>query len=114
MKYTDVVAMLTAIKTECGTPFTYYSFPEKKAPELPYITFDYPSSKNIASDDSVYQRVDELVIELYTRNKDFALEEKVESFFKSYKLVWDKTEDFVESEDMFVITYETEIYVNGE
>ena len=114
MKYTDVVAMLNAIKAEYNIPFTYYSFPEKKAPMLPYITFDYPQSRNIASDDSVYQRVDSLVIELYTRNKDFALEENVESFFKSYKLVWDKTEEYIDSEDMFVMTYETEIYVNGE
>lgn len=113
MKYTEVKSMLSAIQSELGIPFTYYAFKEP-APKLPYITFDYPSSRNIPASDTVYQRVDDLVITLYTKNKDFELEESVESFFKSYKLVWDKTEDYVESEDMFVMTYETEIYVNGE
>ena len=113
MKYTDVVAMLTAIKETYGIPFTYYSFPEE-SPILPYITFDYPSSRNISAGDQVYQRVDELVIVLYTKNKDFVLEENIESVFSTYHIVWDKTEDYLDTEHMFQITYETEIYVNAE
>lgn len=114
MKYTEVKAMLSAIQSELGIPFTYYAFKEKETPNLPYITFDYPSSRNIPAGDTVYQRVDDLVITLYTKNKDFELEESVESFFATYHIVWDKTEDYLDTEHMFEITYETEIYVNGE
>lgn len=114
MKYTEVKTMLESIKTQYGVPYTYYSFPEKEAPELPYITFYYPSSRNIASDDEVYQQVEELTIELYTENKDFALEKNVESVLKANKIVWDKSEDYINSEHMFMITYETEIYIDGE
>ena len=113
MKYTEVKSMLSAIQSELGIPFTYYAFKEP-APKLPYITFDYPSSRNIPASDTVYQRVDDLVITLYTKNKDFELEESVESFFATYHIVWDKTEDYLDTEQMFEITYETEIYVNGE
>ena len=114
MKYTEVKAMLDNIKTTYGVPYAYYSFPEKEAPELPYITFYYPASRNIASDDDVYQLVEELTIELYTENKDFALEKNIESVFKAYGIVWDKSEDYINSEHMFMITYETEIYIDGE
>ena len=114
MKLTDVVTMLTEIKTTYNVPFTYYAFPENEAPLLPFITFYYPSSSNIDADNSVYQRVNALTIELYTNDKDFALEENVESIFNSYELVWDKSEDYITSEHMFMITYETEIYIDAE
>ena len=114
MKYTDVVTMLTSINLTYGVPFTYYSFPEGEAPNLPYIVFYYPNSANVAADNSVYQRVDALTIELYTNNKDFTLEGNVESVFNSYNIVWDKSEEYIDTEHMFMITYETEIVINGE
>lgn len=114
MKYTDVKTMLDSIKTTYNVPFTYYSFPEKEAPELPYLVFYYPSSRNFPASDGVYARIEELTIELYTENKDFALEANVESVLDSYHIVWDKSEDYIESEHMFMITYETEIYIDGE
>ena len=114
MKYTEVKAMLDTIKTTYGVPFTYYSFPEKEAPELPYLVFYYPSSSNFAASDGVYQKVEALTIELYTENKDFALEANVESVLESYGIVWDKSEDYIQNEHMFMITYETEIYIDGE
>lgn len=114
MKYTDVKAMLDEIKTTYNVPFTYYAFPEKEAPNLPYITFYYPASRNIPSDDVVYQKVEELTIELYTENKDFALEANVENVLNKYNIVWDKSEDYINSEHMFMITFETEIYIDGE
>ena len=114
MKYTDVKTMLDEIKTTYNVPFTYYSFPEKEAPELPFITFNYPSSRNFPASDGVYARIEELTIELYTENKDFALEANVESVLDSYHIVWDKSEDYIQSEHMFMITYETEIYIDGE
>ena len=114
MKYIDIVSMLTDIKMLYNVPFTYWSFPENEAPDLPYITFYYPSSSNYSADSSVYSRIDDLTIELYTKNKDFTLEGNVESVFNLYGLVWDKTEDYIESERMFMISYETEILINGE
>jgi len=114
MKYTEVKAMLDYIKSTYNVPYTYYSFPEKEAPDLPYITFYYPSSSNIPASDGVYQKVEALTIELYTENKDFALEANIESALETYGIVWDKSEDYINSEHMFMITYETEIYIDGE
>lgn len=113
MRYQDVVTMLTEIEQTLGIPFTYYSYPIGQAPLLPFIVFLYPSSANMTADNTIYQRVDNLTIELYTENKDFALEQSVESILSKY-IVWDKTEDYIDSEHMFMITYETEIYINVE
>lgn len=113
MTNTELVAILTAFETTNHVPFTYYSFPEKACPDLPYLVFYYPNSNNFAADNTVYQRIDSLTIELYTENKDFALESALESVLESNELVWDKTEDYIESEHMFMITYEMEIVING-
>lgn len=109
MRYIDIPSMLD----ETDIPYTYYSFPEKEAPNLPYITFYYPDSSNMAADNTVYQRIESLTIELYTENKDIELEKRVEDVFERYNIVWDKSEDYINSEHMFMITYETEIYING-
>lgn len=114
MKYTEVNTMLNEIKTTYGVPYAYYAFPENEAPALPYITFYYPASRNIPRDDGVYTKVEELTIELYTENKNFTLELNVETILNKYGIVWDKSEDYITSEHMFMITYETEIYIDGE
>ena len=114
MKLTDVTSMLETIKSRYHCPYTYYSFPEKQAPKLPYITYYYPASSNMAADNAVYKRINELTIELYTGTKDFALEKGVESVLDLFGIVWDKSEDYLDTEHMFMITYETEIYIDGE
>ena len=90
MKYTDVKTMLDEIKTTYNVPFTYYSFPEKEAPNLPYLVFYYPSSRNFPASDVVYARIEELTIELYTENKDFALEAGIETVLDRENLTQDE------------------------
>ena len=110
MTYTDIADMLT----ETEIPFTYYSFPEKEAPQLPYICYYYPGSDNEPASDRVYQRIDNLTIELYTETKDFSLEQEFEAVLDSYGIVWDKTEEYINTERMFMITYTTQVAIEGE
>ena len=109
MKNRDVVTMLT----QTGLPFTYWSFPEKEAPSLPYIIFFYSRSENFPADDKVYQRIDSLNIELYTENKFFLTEENIEAVLDEWGFVWDKTETYLNTEHMYEVIYEMEIVIDG-
>lgn len=109
MRNTDVVTMLT----QTGLPFTYYLFPVGKAPNLPYMVFFYSRSNNFPADDSVYQRIDTLNIELYTKNKSFTVEENVEAILNDWGFVWEKSETYLNSEEMYEVIYEMEIVIDG-
>ena len=96
-----------------GFPFAYLSFPIGEAPNLPYIVYYYRSSSNVAADDTVYQRVMALNIELYTPTKSFEAEATVEAVLDANNVVWDKTETYIDSENMYEVLYQTEIFING-
>lgn len=96
---------------EIGIPFTYYQF--NKAVKPPFICFYYPESRNFNADSRVYQKGVLIVIELYTDKKDFELEEKIEQMLDERELVYHKNEEYVDSEKLYQITYETEGFING-
>lgn len=98
---------------QIGLPYVYYSFPEKAAPALPYVVYYYPNSANFPADDVVYKRIYALNIELYTKEKDFLSEERVEAVLDEYGMVWDKSEDYLETENMYEVLYQMETFING-
>lgn len=109
MQYSKIKTILA----ETSLPVTYYSWPEKQAPALPYLVWYLPNSDNVAADNKVYKKVDALNVELYTKTKDFAKEAVVEAILDKYNLVWNKTESYLDSEQMYEVLYEMEIVVNG-
>lgn len=98
---------------QTGLAVTYYSWPEKEAPSLPYIVWYFPGSDNFAADDKVYKRIETLNIELYTKNKDFATEQVVEGVLEAHQMVWDRTESYIESEHMYQVLYQMEVIINA-
>ena len=66
MTYENVIEMLE----EAGLPLAYDHFAEGESPEPPFLIFLFPGTDNVFADDTVYQRIDELNIELYTDKKD--------------------------------------------
>lgn len=109
MQYTAIKTMLATT----GLPVTYYSWPEKQAPALPYLVWYLPMSDNIAADDKVYKKRETLNVELYTRRKDFKTEATVEEILDRNEMVWDKTEDDIPSENLYRVIYEMEILIDG-
>ena len=106
----------TEIKTmlgQTGLSTTYYQWPEKQAPSLPYLVWYLPESDNFAADDKVYKRVDALTVELYTETKDFATEATVEAVLDSWNMVWDKVETYLDDEKMYEVLYTMEITIDG-
>ena len=90
-----------------GLPVAYHSFAEGDAPELPYICYLFPGTNNFAADGQVYVKIDMVRIELYTAYKDIEIEKKLENALSS--LFWEKSEEYLDGEKCFMITYELEV-----
>ena len=108
MTYQEVKTMLEGI----GLPVTYYQWPEGHAPNPPYLVFYYLGDDDFIADDSNYAKIRPLVVELYTDEKDFALEGQVEATLSS--MVYERNETYIDSERMFEVTYTMEVVLNGE
>ena len=66
-----------------GLPYAYYQFPEGTGQKPPFVVFFFSASDDLYADDSNYQRIEQLNIELYTKDKDFAKEETLEGVLKT-------------------------------
>lgn len=110
MTYKEVATMINSI----GIPYAYYQFPDGTGQACPFICFFFSDSNDLAADDTNYQKIRTLNIELYTDNKDFSLEETVETVLNSNGLVYDRSESYLDSERMFMVVYTTDILVTEE
>lgn len=94
-----------------GYSYAYYSFPTDQAPPLPYVVYFYPDREDFIADNENYSRVETLVVELYTETKDFEMEGYVEEFFETYGITYDKTETFINKENMYQCYYEAQVII---
>ena len=110
MTYKEVADMIK----EVGIPTAYYQFPDDTEQSPPFICFFYPNSNDVIADNTNYQKVEHLAIELYTDNKDFALEATLEGVLNSHDLVYARSEEYLDTERMFFVLYETEVIITAE
>ena len=96
-----------------GLPVAYYQFSEATAKPTPFICYYYPQDNNFSADNHNYVDVNQLVIELYTDNKDFELEDTIDGILHDNDLFFDKTEIYIDDEKMFMITYTMEVLINA-
>lgn len=108
---TQEVATMVA---EIGIPSAYYQFPDNTEQTTPFVCFFYSGDNDFLADDSNYQKIEHLIIELYTDNKDFALEQTVESVLASHGMVWTRDEEWIESERMLEVVYEMDVVITSE
>lgn len=117
MTFREVADMLTDFQTENGVPFAYLMFPEddpdNPAPPPPFVCYYYTGDNDFLADNVNYFPIRTLSIELYTDNKDFSLETAVESMLTSNGFVYSKTEEYISSERMYMVTYNMEVIING-
>ena len=97
-----------------GLPNAYYQFDEGTAVAPPFICFYYPGDHDMAADNINYARVDGLTVELYTDEKDFTLEAQVEGAFREAGLPYSRDEAYIDSEQMHLTTYYTEVVINAQ
>lgn len=94
-------------------PVAYYAFPKPgKAP--PYLVYYSPGRSDFFADDLNYQGILDLNIELYTKTKNYSLEQSIEAAMTAKGLAYGKIETFIESDGVFKITYTTEVIINAE
>ena len=109
MTYQEIASMIS----EIGLPFAYYQFDNDTAVDPPFICFYYPENDDFIADSINYQKIESLVIELYTDNKDFAQEAAVESVLSAHGLVYSRMESYIDQEKMYMVTYQTSIMIGG-
>lgn len=107
MTYQDVKSMINSV----GIPFAYYQFSEDTAKPTPFICFYFSGDNDFLADDVNYQKVRTLVVELYTDEKDFLLEETLEDVLTANEFVYSKSESYIDSEKMLMVTYTTDVII---
>ncbi len=90
-----------------GLPVAYHHF--DKPPSLPYIVYLFTYSSNFGAEDRVYQKIDNYQVELYSEEKDLAREQLIENLFDENDIYYDKSETYIESEEMYQVIYEIQI-----
>lgn len=104
---------VSSMVAEIGVPYAYYQFPEGEGQTTPYVCFFYSGSNDFLADSENYQKIEHLVIELYTDNKDFDLEHAVETVLASHGLVWSREEEWIETERMLEVVYEMDVVITS-
>lgn len=105
MTHQEVMAMLA----EMNLPYAYDHFVEGESPDPPFLVFLYPGSNHFAADGKVYFKVNRLNIELYTDKKDVELEETVEAVLDKHGIFYEKSEIWIESENLYEGLYQMEV-----
>lgn len=95
---------LFEILKKTGYPTRYSHFSQAQKP--PFITFLSNFSNNFFADNKTFKNVNHWQIELYTETKDVEAEAKVEEVLNGF--CWNKTEVFLNDENVFQIIYEIE------
>ena len=111
MTYKEIAAMIAGI----GLPYAYDHFDARETPgHPPFICFTYPTSDNFGADNRVYKKLRTLNLELYTDAKDHTLEARVEQALDDAGLYYESSETYIESEKMYMVTWESPIMITEE
>lgn len=97
-----------------GLPYAYRQFDRDTAASPPFLCFFYGSSDDFMADNCNYQPIRGLSIELYTDQKDFALENAIEARLKELGIPYYKESTYIKEQRLYMTTYETDIYLTEE
>lgn len=105
---------ITTMIQSIGIPSAYHHFSEATAKPTPFICYLYPDDSDFYADDTNYQSIKTLVIELYTDYTEFTLEEQIKAVLAENGLTWTREQDYIDSEKMYITTFTMEVVINGE
>lgn len=109
MTYEEVSTMIESI----GVESAYYQFPEGTAVAPPFICFYYPERDDFYADNSNYVKIERLIIELYTKEKEFDLEDLIEQTLNAKEIPFTRYESYIDTEQLIMNTFESEVAING-
>lgn len=99
----DEAALFALLKTT-NLPVAYHHFTSPPSP--PYVVYLFSYSSNFGADNKVYDAQKNFQVELYTKAKDLTSEALIEGLFDANDIFWDKTETYIDSEDLYQVLYE--------
>ncbi len=105
---------LAGMLEKTGFPFAYDHFAEGESPDPPFVCYLLPGSDNFSADGKVYYRISEVRVELYTDQKDFAAEGKLEDALDACGIFYEKSETWIDSEKLYEVLYVFEMLAGGE
>ncbi|MDA1690235.1 MULTISPECIES: hypothetical protein [Bacillus] len=99
---------LMKILEATGYPVAYSHFAKSVNP--PFICFLVDGSPNMAADNKIYQKINDINIELYTTKKDLKAEEALENILDKHEIPYSSGSDvFIQSEKVFQKIYEARL-----
>jgi len=87
-------------------PLAYRQWEKGEVPTLPYLLLYRDESVDFMADNHNYIEVNQMSLELYTEAKNFKLEEKINTLFKTLEIPYKIYEGNLESEEMYEVLYE--------
>lgn len=108
-----LLAEIEPMIAEIGLPYAYYAFTKQTAKAPPYVVYYTPGHDDLFADNINYQKILQLRIELYTKTKRYDIEAEVEEVLRDHEITYTVTEDFIESDGVFMITYDMEVLIHG-
>lgn len=103
-------AELYAALKSTGLPVTYNHWSSAgDVPALPYLAYRRSESDDVMADNHNFRAVTGYDIELYTEKIDLATEAKIETMLRAHRIPYDKTEVWIDSEELYMILYEITI-----
>ena len=103
----ELAALIENFKLPCA----YDHFDDNTPQVPPYICWFLSQNTDVYADDENYVDKEQLNIELYTNFRDFDQEKAVEDILKASGISYDKYAEYVESEKMYQIAYESEVII---
>ena len=89
-----------------GLPVSFNNWPKDKAPAMPYIVFSTEETNPFYADGLVYFLLENIIVYLYTKNKDEKTEQKVDNALLRFPFT--KTGACLTEENCWVTTYNFE------
>jgi len=102
MIYQELLAELKTLY-----PTAYRKFKEPQSP--PFILIVYRYNNDFMADNINYVGVEYFNVELYTKKWNPPVEKEVESLLKSLGIAYDKSQTFLDSEDLYQTVYEIKL-----
>lgn len=101
------IEKLKILLKESLMPVGYRAF--TKAPALPYILYFLEDTDPFVADNRVYSVMENYVVELYSKKKSLSKEDAIEALFDREKIIYEKHENYIDTEKMFLITYNIQL-----
>lgn len=112
MTYEEITQTVDDIAAAADCKCTYRQWPKDSAPDPDYILFYYLERDDMYADDEAYCKITALNLELYTNAKNIEKEQIVERAMHAADLTYQKSETYIDSEEMYEVLYETEVIID--